>query len=178
MGLTRNSSVHLRTLPGMAIKYYCKIKCIKVKDLLKIDGRIINAHRPTWKQDASEYKLKLRENIEKELVSFIHNYSTEFEYQLIDIPIVPESNALVICNTASKPRDFTSYRIDFYNVDRVKIGTNIASAICVRNLFTVPIPQGAVSLNYCIGNGSWNRHYYHFEFDCADCLRNNDDDLL
>ena len=95
--------------------FYCRLKSLKVKDLEKVDTRIIFASHPDWQQIASEFRRNLRDRVESELLTIVHDYPIVGGYKLVDVPIVSQTNLLLFSNDASKRKDYVSYHIEFFN---------------------------------------------------------------
>ena len=156
--------------------FHCRIRSLEVKDLDKIDSRIICASHPDWQQIASEFRHNLRDNIKKELLTILHDYPVTGGYRLIDIPILAQTNLILFSNDASKKKKYISYQIDFYNRRGNKIHTITIETLCERNMFVISPPSEAISFDYSIDNESWNEHHYKFGFECSQCVPVSDSD--
>ena len=152
--------------------FLCRIKNIKVKDLNQVDSRIICAGNPDWLRTASEFRQSLKSNTDKNLLTISHGDKCELTsggYKLIDVPIVADTNLILFSNTSDQPRNYIPYQIEFFDTNQERITSIKIETINVRNMFTIIPPIGAKSLDYCINDEYWKRHYYDFSFECVIC---------
>jgi hypothetical protein len=156
--------------------FYCRIRSYKVKDLEKIDTRVVGTNQPDWRRIASEFRHNLKDNVEKELISIVHDYPTFGGYKLIDVPILPETNLLLFSNDCSQHKGYASYQIDFFNRNGHKISSITIETLHERNMFNISPPTGAISLSYSIDNESWKEHHYDLGFECLQCVPLSDSD--
>ena len=154
--------------------FYCRLKSLKVKDLEKVDTRIIFASHPDWQQIANEFRRNLRDRVESELLTIVHDYPIVGGYKLVDVPIVSQTNLLLFSNDASKRKNYVSYHIEFFNQRGNKIGSKTVETLHERNMFVVFPPEGASSFDYSIDNESWIEHHYKLGFECLRCVPASD----
>ena len=149
--------------------FYCRIRNLKVKDLNKVDTRIICAEGLDWRIQASEFRDNLWNNVEKNLLTISHDYPVVGAYNLVDIPISNESNVLVFSNGSNKLDENTSYKISFYNSEFTKLRTVIVETIGGQNTFTLFPPIGSNSLDYCINENDTEVHHFNLGLTCIQC---------
>ena len=153
----------------MEISYFTKIKCIKVKDVEKIDKRVICTDAPNSKDKASTFRNKLKNNLEKEVTTYIHDYPIGKGYKLTNLLLLSEVNAILVSNNASDTLPYTSYSIELYDAKLSLIKSSKIEASHTRNMFIIIIPPGTTSFDFCINDENWRIHDYAFGFDCLHC---------
>jgi hypothetical protein len=154
--------------------YYCRIRSLKLKDLEKIDTRIVGSNDPDWRHIASEFRNNLKNNIDRELSTIVHDYPVFDGYKLTEVPISVETNAILFSNDSNTLRDYISYKIDFFNRNWDRVSSITIESLHVRNMFLIPSPTGAISLDYCVNDEPWREHNYGLGFDCLQCVSFSD----
>ena len=160
----------------MEITYFVKIKCLKVKEIDKIDKRVICTGAPGAETKASEFRNKLKNNLEKEITSYVHDYPVGKGYKLTNLSVPSEVNALLISNNASDTTPYTPYCIQFFDSDLYLIKSIKIETSHTRNMFLVVVPPGTTSFDVCINDEQWRTHDYSFGFDCLYCSPVSDPD--
>jgi hypothetical protein len=153
----------------MGINYLVKIKWLNIRDLERIDSRVISANNINWKEKASQFRINLINNTNEELLTIVHDYPNTQGYKLVELPIITETKVLLFCNDANQNSTYTPYQIEFFNRDQLSLKKITIEADHVRNMFIVKVPSEAISLDYSIGEEDFNHHDYDHGFECTRC---------
>ena len=145
----------------MGICYHCTIRCLKVKDLSKVELRVIESCEEDWSNKIKKYYLDSRLNIKKVLAVHKHEPSAKGGHRIIRLPVPQGTNVIAFGNDACDCYKMTNhYEITFYDEKMKVIGSSHKTAKVERNNFMVFTPEKTYSIDYEINDGARQRNYY------------------
>ena len=145
----------------MGICYHCTIRCLKVKDLSKVELRVIESCEKDWEEKIKQYYLESRLNIKKVFITHKHEPSAKGGHRIVRVPVPEGTNVIAFGNDACDCYDMTNhYEITFYDAEMKVISIEQKTAKVERNNFMIIIPPGTCSIDYQINDNATQRNYY------------------
>ena len=150
----------------MGICYHCTIRCLKVKDLAKVDLRVIESSEENWDEKIKAYYLNSRLNTKKSLVVHKHNPSKKGGYRIIRLPVPEGTDVIAFGNDACDCYNMTNhYEITFFDKEMKVIGNSHKTSKVERNNFMIIPPKDTRSIDYEINDSSAQRKLYDWDHD-------------
>jgi hypothetical protein len=159
----------------MGIIYQVKIRCLKVKDVSKVDltvvseGDVREPHCSTaFKERLKTYIAASKENIESVLMVYDHDPGWKRDYTITNLYVPPDTNVLAFGNDAcDRYGPDRYYDVKFYNFNKDLIEKKKVKAYSERNNFMLLVPPNTFFIKYVIGD--YAMHSFEFGPKCYKC---------
>ena len=166
----------------MGIIYQVKIRCLKVKDVSKVDLTVVTEGEPRVPNCSASFKEKLKtyiaaskENIESVLMVYDHDPGSKRDYTITNLYVPPGTNVLAFGNDAcDRYGPDRYYDVKFYNFEKNLLEKKTVRAYSERNNFMLLVPPNTFFIKYVIGD--YAIHSYAFGPKCCQCYGLDSDD--